>query len=40
MYVDREELEAALASMYEGDLEPREFYELAQWYDGDLAELI
>ena len=40
MYVDSETVSEALYQFQNGEIDLSELYEIVDWYDGDIAELI
>lgn len=40
MYVDQEMVSEALYQFQQGEIDLGELYEIVDWYDGDIAELI
>lgn len=40
MYQDRESVEQARDMFYSGDIDAQEFMDIAEWWDGDITELL
>jgi hypothetical protein len=40
MYVDQEMVSEALYQFQSGEIDLAELYEIVDWYDGDIAELL
>lgn len=40
MYVDDETVKDAVEQLYTGDIDLREFANIVEWFDGDIAEFL